>query len=270
MPKQRSVATNLGLYIYGGAAIFLGLLGLVSRDFATSWQNVGPNVPLRVPLAYLTAIIELAAGIALLIPRTARAAALTLTALYSLFTLIWLSKSFVNLGNFDPIGNVFEELSLVAAGLVLCAKFSPADSAIARRRQFFVLLFGLCPISFGIVHIVDMPGLLKWIPAWLPPGRMFWAYATTLGFFAAAVSILTGIMAPLAARLLTAEIVVFELLVWVPGLWAPSSNHFIWSGNAISLAMIGAAWVVSDSIGAAANLPAVATSTPARAHTNNS
>ena len=66
MAKQRSITSNLGLYVYGGAAIFLGLLGFVTGDFATTWQNVGPNVPLRVPLAYLTAFIELAGGIALL------------------------------------------------------------------------------------------------------------------------------------------------------------------------------------------------------------
>ncbi len=199
MTKQRSITSNLGLYVYGGAAIFLGLLGLVSGDFATTWQNVGPNVPLRVPLAYLTAVIELAGGIALLLPRTARAGALTLTIVYSVFTLIWVPKAFVNLGNYDPIGNVFEEFALVAAGLVLYAIYSPAGSSIARRGPFFVVLFGICPISFGIVHIIDMPGLLGWIPGWLPPAKMFWAYATTMGFFGAAVAILTGIMAPLGA-----------------------------------------------------------------------
>ena len=36
-----------GFYVYAVAAIFLGLLGLVSGDFATTWQNVGPNVPCR-------------------------------------------------------------------------------------------------------------------------------------------------------------------------------------------------------------------------------
>src|SRR6202451_4808019 len=75
MAKQRNITSNLGLYVYGGAAIFLGLLGLVSGDFATTWQNVGSNVPLRVPLAYLTAILELGGGVALLLPRTARAGA---------------------------------------------------------------------------------------------------------------------------------------------------------------------------------------------------
>jgi uncharacterized membrane protein YphA (DoxX/SURF4 family) len=252
MVRQRSITSNLGLYVYAGAAIFLGLLGLVSADFATTWQNVGPNIPLRTSLAYLTAVIELAGGIALLLPRTARLGALTLTIVYSVFTLIWVPKAFVNLGNYDPIGNVFEEFSMVAAGLVLCAIFSPADSSIAHRRSFFVLLFGICPISFGIAHIVDMPGLLGWIPGWLPPTKMFWAYATTIGFFGAAVAILTGIMAPLAARLLTAEIVIFELLIWIPNLTAQKSSHFNWAGNAICIALAGASWVVSDSISTAA------------------
>jgi uncharacterized membrane protein YphA (DoxX/SURF4 family) len=248
MAKERGITSNLGLYFYAGAGMFLGALGLVSGDFATTWQNVGPNIPLRAPLAYLTAVIEIAGGIALLWPRSARAGALTLTIVYSVFTLIWVPKAFVNLGNYDPIGNVFEEFALVAAGLVLVASFSPAGSFMARHRAFFVLLFGICPISFGIVHIIDMPGLLSWIPGWLPPSKMFWAYATTLGFFGAAVAILTGIKAPLAARLLTAEIVIFELLVWIPNLYAGPSNHFNWSGNAINMALVGASWVVSDSI----------------------
>jgi uncharacterized membrane protein YphA (DoxX/SURF4 family) len=256
--ENRSIPSNLGLYVYSVAAIFLGVVGLVSGDFATTWQNVGPNIPFRAPLAYLTAAIELVAGIALLWPRTARAGALTLTILYSIFTLIWVPKSFVNLGNYDPIGNVFEEFSLVAAGLVLWASFSPAGSPIARRRPFFVLLFGLCPISFGIAHIIDMPGLLGWIPGWLPPNKMFWAYATTMGFFGAAVAVLTGVMARLAARLLTAEIMIFELLVWIPKLSADPRNHFNWAANAICIALAGASWVVSDSISAAAKTKPIA------------
>ena len=246
--RNRSLTSNLGIYAYAGGAIFLGLLGLASGDFATQWQRVGPNVPLREPLAYLTAIIELAAGLALLWRRTARAAALTLTAVYSVFTLLWVPSALQNLGNYDTIGNVFEEFSLVAAGLVLCAIFSPPGSSIARRRPFFVLLFGICPISFGIVHIIDMPGLLGAIPGWLPPSRMFWAYATTLGFFGAAVAILTGILAPLASRLLTAEIVIFEFLFWIPKVFPGQRNHFNWAGNAICIAIAGATWAVSDSI----------------------
>ena len=41
--QNRSLASNLGIYAYAAGAIFLGLLGLVSGDFATTWQRVGPK-----------------------------------------------------------------------------------------------------------------------------------------------------------------------------------------------------------------------------------
>jgi uncharacterized membrane protein YphA (DoxX/SURF4 family) len=246
--QNRSLAYNLGVYAYAVGAIFLGLLGLASGDFATTWQRVGPNVPFREPLAYFTAFIELAAGLALLWRRTARAGALTLTVVYSVFTLVWVPKILETRRDYDPTGNFFEEFSLVVAGAVLIAWLSPAGSAIRRRESLFARLSGLSAISFGIVHIYDMPGLLTWIPNWIPPSQMFWAYATTIGFFLAAAAILSGIMAPLASRLLTAEIVGFEILVWIPKLLAGPHDHFTWAGNAICVAIAGAIWAVSDSI----------------------
>ncbi len=265
--RSRNIASNLGIYVYGGAAVWLGLVGLVSGDFAGGWQHVGPNTPLREPLAYLTAVIELAAGIALLLPRTARFGALLLTILYAVFTLLWAPKAFVDVFrlNYDAMGNVFEEFSLLAAGLVLCAILSPAGSSFSRRESLFARIFGLCPVSFGIVHIFDtMQGIASWVPKWLPPGQLFWAYATTISFFLAAAAILTGIMAPLAARLLTAEIVGFELLVWIPRLIAAPRDHFNWSGNGICLAIAGAAWVVSDSISEATKRRPVLVQSPAK------
>jgi hypothetical protein len=53
--QKRTLASNLGLYAFAVGAIFLGLVGMASGDFATSWQRVGPNVPFREPLAYFTA-----------------------------------------------------------------------------------------------------------------------------------------------------------------------------------------------------------------------
>lgn len=247
--QSRSLTSNLGIYAYAAGGIFLGVLGLASGDFATTWQHVGPNVSLREPLAYLTAFLELTAALALLWRRTARAGALTLTLVYSVFTFMWAPKALVdNLRDFDARGNFFEEFSLVVAGAVLFAFFSPARSLVSRREALFARLYGLSAISFGIAHIYDMPGLLTWIPGWIPPSRMFWAYATTIGFFLAASAILSGIMAPLASRLLTAEIVGFEILVWIPRLLAGPHDHFNWAGNAISVAIAGASWVVSDSI----------------------
>jgi hypothetical protein len=43
-------------------------------------------------------------------------------------------------------------------------------------------------------------------------------------------------------------LVVFAALVWVPLLLGAPRGHTMWAGNAINLAMVGAAWVVADSI----------------------
>jgi uncharacterized membrane protein YphA (DoxX/SURF4 family) len=264
--KNRNLASNHGIYAYAGGAIFLGLVGLVSGDFATTWQRVDPSVPFREPLAYLIAFIEFSAGLALLWHRTARVGALTITIVYSVFALLWIPKALVeNLHSFDARGNFFEEFSIVVAGGVLFASLSPAGSYIARRESLFARLYGLSAISFGIVHIYDMPGLLTWIPKWIPPSQMFWAYATTVGFFLAAAAILSGIMAPLASRLLTAEIVGFEILVWIPKLLAGPHDHFNWAGNAICVALAAAPWVVSDSIFRAAERTPVHTESVAEA-----
>lgn len=255
--QNRNLASKLGVYVFAAGAIFLGLLGLVSGDFAATWQHVAPTVPFRTPLAYLTALIELCAGLALLWRPAARAGALTLTIVYSIFTLVWVPTYLENLRNFDPLGNIFEEFSLVVAAAVLFASLSPAASAAARHESNIARLYGLSAISFGVGHIYYMPGMLSWVPGWLPPSRMFWAYVTTIGFFLAALSILSGILAPLASRLVTAEILSFEILVWIPKLIAGPHQHVNWAGNAISIALSGAPWVVSDSICRAAKLETV-------------
>ncbi len=253
--QNRSLASNLGIYAYAAGAIFLGLVGLASGDFATTWQRVEPNVPFREPLAYLTASIELAAGLALLWRRTARAGALTLTVVYSVFALLWVPKILEGLSGFDPTGNFFEEFSLVVAGAVLFARFSTEGSPIARSESLFARLSGLSAVSFGIVHIVDIPGLAAWVPKWIPPSQVFWCYVTAIDFFLAAAALLSGIMAPLASRLLTAQIVGFELLVWIPKLLASPHDHFMWAANGISIAISGAIWAVSDSICLAKQAP---------------
>jgi len=107
-----------------------------------------------------------------------------------------------------------------------------------------------------VVHIYDMPGIIAAVPGWIPPSQVFWIWATTIGFFLAAIAFLTGLMAPLASRLLTVEIVSFELFFWIPRAWGSPHTHFVWSGNAISTAIAGAIWVVSDSFCRAKNSPA--------------
>lgn len=238
----------IGVLACGLAAIVLGVAGFVWGDFATNWQRVGPNVPYREALAYFTAALETIAGLAMLGRRTARAGALLLTILYSIFTLLWVVQACAVPLVYDGWGNVFEELSLVIGAAVAYALLAPAGSPWSGKAGIIARLYGICPISFAVVHLINLAGVATWVPKWLPPGQMFWAVTAAIGFLLAAAAILSGIQAGLAARLLTAEIMGFEILVWVPKLIATPHEHFIWAGNAISLAMVAAIWVVSDAL----------------------
>lgn len=260
MPAPRKHPPSLGLYAFAAAAIFLGILGLVWSDFAVNWQRVSLGVPHRIALARLAALIELGAGLGLLLPRTRRAAAGLLTALYTVFVLLWIVPAAAHPTIYDSWGNVFEELSLVFGGLVLCATLAPSASPWAHRQRLFSRLYGICPISFGTDHLIYLAGAATWVPHWIPPGQKFWIIATADFFFLAAIAILSGILAGVAARLLTVMILLFGALIWAPKLAAAPHTHFAWSGNAINFALAAAAWVVSDAL----SQPARSLRAPAR------
>ncbi len=102
--------------------------------------------------------------------------------------------------------------------------------------------------SGPVVHANNFAAVATWVPKWIPPGQMFWSVATAVFFFMAAASILSGIKSGVAAALLTAEIMGFEILVWIPKLIEAPHSHFAWAGNAIGTAIGAAAWVVADAL----------------------
>jgi uncharacterized membrane protein YphA (DoxX/SURF4 family) len=73
----------LGRYIYGLAAIGSGLCAWLWHDF-----DALAGVPHRAMLTYIAAAIEILAGVAVLLPRTARAGAVALGAIYFIFALL--------------------------------------------------------------------------------------------------------------------------------------------------------------------------------------
>lgn len=245
---NRRTLSNAGIYVYGAGAIVLGITGLLWGDFATNWQRVGANVPHREALAYLTAVYEILAGIAILWRRTARFGAGMLAILYSVFTLLWVARVFVTPRVYDAWGNVFEELALVIAAKVIYASLAPPGSMLAGKDALISKLYGVCAISFALNHFADIAGTASFVPKWIPPGQMFWAIATAIFFLLAAAAILSGVLAGLAAYLLTAMILSFEVLLWLPMLVAQPHQHFVCAANSISLALIGATWVVADSL----------------------
>lgn len=233
--------------MYGLAAVGFGVLALVWHDFNT-WQQIRPlgNVPHRELLLYIAAAVEFFGGLAIQWPRTARAGAIALGSIYLIFALLWAPLIMEKPLVFDLWANFFEQFSLVSGALIVYGSFGPNDSApstnVARIGYFS---FGICVVSFTLEQLFYLSGTAGFVPKWIPPGQMFWAITTTIAFALAAIALLSGRLALLASRLLTAMIVGFGLLVWLPALADPH-KLFNWAGNMENSAIAGAAWIVAD------------------------
>jgi len=240
--------TRLGRHVFGLAAIAFGVITLVWRDF-NGWQQIRAlgNVPHREVLVYLAAAIELFGGIAIQWRRGARVGAITLGVLYFIFALLWVPHIVAEPRVYDRWGNFFEQFSLVSGALIVYATFGQGEpQRAARTARMGYLFFGLCVISFTLEQALYLAGTASFVPKWIPPGQMFWAIATTIAFALAAIALLAGRVALLAAQLLTVMIVGFQFLVWLPRPFADPHQLINWAGNAQNLSIAGAAWIVVD------------------------
>jgi len=246
--------SNFGYRVFGIAAVGFGVVGLVYRDFASVWQPVPPGIPHRVALACVAAILFLIAGATMQWPPAARTSAAVLVVLYFLFSLLWLRRVIGFPGMIGTWSGYGEQLALVTSGVVLFLDFSPQKPKGAGIvARVCLILFGLCFISLGLAHFAALEFTASMVPAWIPPGQRFWAMATGVFHLMAGASIIFGVLDLLAARLLTAMIIGFGILVWLPQIFRNPHNHMNWAGNVMNLALVGAAWIMADFIRALRN-----------------
>lgn len=239
-----------GRCVYGLGVMALGMVCLALGDFHPG-QPVPKNFPDRTALAYAAAAFMLIAGAAVVWRRTAVWGSAALTAYYALIVVILMSGHVLlaHYAEYLAYEGVAIQLAIAAGGLIVYAASAKIDAAMAARlTRLGQLTFGVCALLFGGAHFVYMNLTAPLVPKSLPPTQEFWAYATGVGHIAAGIAILTGVQTRLAAILLTVMFASFTPLVHLPMLLADPSSHWIWSENAVNLALIGAAWVVADSL----------------------
>lgn len=243
----------LGRRVYGLGVMALGVACLAFREFDPG-QPVPGHFPARTALAYAAGVFMVVAAAAVEWRRTAAWGAAALTVYYAIFVVILMNGRLLltDYAVFVTYENIAMQLAIAAAGLIVyanTAKIDAADAALAARlTRLGRLAFGVCALVFGVAHFVYMNNTASLVPKWLPPTQEFWGYATGVGFVAAGIAILSGVQARLAAILLTAMLASFGLLANGPVLLADRSSHWNWSESAVNLAVVGAAWVVADSL----------------------
>lgn len=239
----------IGRQIGGLAAIVLGVLILAWGDFAAPWEHVPVTPALRGLLAYPTGAILIAAGAAMFWRRMARPAALVLAAIAAGFALLWAQEVAHAPLVYDAWGNVAEQSSVAAGFLAIFASLAPQKTDNMFRLAIGTRLwFGVCSLSFGIVHFVNFQACVGFVPGWVPLGGVFWTVFTGVAHLAAALAILSGVWALLAARLAALMYLGFGLLGWGTVLFGRPTDHFAWGGEVITFTLAAAVWMVGDSI----------------------
>jgi hypothetical protein len=233
-------SSNLGRHVFGVAAFALGLITLAWHDY-NDWQ------PPRY-IVYTAAAALIFGGAAIQFRRTSKTGAAVLGAVYLVFALQCVPRIVATPQIYNNWGNFFEQFSLVAGAAIVYVRLSSAWSRETLNRIGRILL-GICAASFTLEQAIYIHATAILVPKWLPPNQMFWAVTTTVLFALAAVALLTNRMALLATRLLTAMLVIFGLLVWVPLLVSNPHNHTNWSENAETFAIAGAVWILADLLG---------------------
>ena len=82
---------------------------------------------------------------------------------------------------------------------------------------FARFLYGLPFVVFGVLHFTKADQMQGIVPSFFP-FRVFWVYLTGVALIAAGVSIITRIQARLASLLLAFMLLIFIVLIHIPGL----------------------------------------------------
>lgn len=231
------------LFAIGLAGV--GVLSILSGDFAYTWQPVPAWVPWREILAYASGILLLVCGIGMLVERTSRTFALVMTLYVGSWVLLLqaprVAQAPLDVGMWLGLA---ESLVLTCGGWIIFASLAGQGGRGTPVARF---LFGASCLVLGLSHFVFAGVTAGMVPAWLPY-RIGFAYLTGAGHFAAGLAILFGIVSRLAATLEAIMISLFVLLVHIPGVAATPGSRMQWTMMFVATALAGAAWSVAGSL----------------------
>ena len=222
--------------------VVLGAHALVTHGSVGVWGPVPHGVAVPAGLPWFIGGLVAACGLGMMWSRTLPLAARVLLA----WLVLWLLLARLVDAMMAPAiagywSGCGETLVPLAATAMLLARPGTRGHVVAR------VLFGLALVPFGVAHFVYLKETASLVPAWLPAPSA-WAMATGAAYLAAAIALLAGFRARLAALLVALQIAGFTGLVWLPILASGHADASAWSESAISLMLTAAAWVIAQAM----------------------
>lgn len=260
---------KVGIWFYGLATVLTGILDIAWRDFDASHQpikSLGNNVPGQHILACVVGVSLIAAGLAILWPRSERIGAAASAIAYLSFAALWLPRYYAGvhaLGwRIDVLLGVSfglaQQIMLIAPAAIIYASAASSDFLLHKRAAIAARwMLGLPPIFFGLLHLVGIRVFASIVPQWMP-FTYFWAGLTGIAFILAGVAICSGVKDVLAARLLALMLLLFEGLVEIPPIFIRPHSLPTWGAAVYNLTAIGACWIFAEFLVSRANQERVA------------
>jgi hypothetical protein len=240
---------SYGRFVFGASAVLFGVIALTWHD-ADTWQNLQHiwSLPFGTVIGECLMGAQIAAGIGVLYPRTARLGSVVLCVVYLCFSLACIPDIIAASNIYQRYGgSFFVFFSLLCGAIAVYGATGLNGPKALVFGRLTRLGLGVCAISFTLGQALLLRETAHLVPKWIPPNQMFWAILTTMAFALAAIAILSNRRARLAIRLVTLMLGLFGVLVWVPYLIAHSQAHFNWSECVLTFLVTGAAWAVADS-----------------------
>ncbi|MEO6963979.1 MAG: hypothetical protein ABIY90_18570 [Puia sp.] len=205
---------RLGRCFYASTVVALGIVSFFVRHLPIALFPWPEGFPAKQFLWGLIATLFVAAGIGMMINKSARRFALLAAVLFFLIlvypNLVLLFQNIHNGGVWTVIG----ELAALGAGALILTGKIPGSTTHAADGSLSAytagrIIFALSLLIFGILHFQYADYIATLITSWIP-FKLFWAYFVGLAFIAGFLSILTNVKIYLASALLG-----FMFLFWV-------------------------------------------------------
>ena len=227
---------NFSRQLFGVSSFAFGFIIFLSHSY-NGWH-------LTPLLVYGLAAALVLGGAAIQFPRAAKFGAMLTGAAFLYFALRCVPQIISKPRVYNSWGNFFEQFALLLGAAFI---FARATSALPRDtlNRIARILFAACSASFALEQAFYLAPTASLVPKWIPPGQMFWAYATTVFFSLGAVALLTNRMALRATRLLALMLALFGLIVWLPILFSAPHNYGNWSETAETFAIAATAWILA-------------------------
>jgi len=135
---------------------------------------------------------------------------------------------------------------LFIIGLIKIFRELPQEHGMDKIMPFGRMFFAIPIAVFGSEHFTATANIATLVPRWIP-AHTFWVYLVGAGFICAALSITVLVRARLAAALVGMTMLIFVLVMDLPGTLANPHNRFFWALALRQLAFSGGAFAFAMS-----------------------